>query len=135
MRYQGKITKWNDEKGFGFVLQNGTHKEVFLHISSLHNRGKRPQVSQLVSFELNSDSSGRQQAVNVSFVATRNQSSDFADTKYNPWFASYIFVFYALVTERTYQGNLPLEYFFVFIGANLLAFLFYYIDKTARYSR
>ncbi|MDP2247724.1 MAG: cold shock domain-containing protein, partial [Nitrosomonadales bacterium] len=93
MRYQGKITKWNDEKGFGFVSQNGAHKEVFLHISSLHNRGKRPQVSQLVTFELSSDSSGRQQAVNVSFVYTRNQSSDFADAEYNSWFISYIFAF------------------------------------------
>ncbi|MDZ4097360.1 MAG: cold shock domain-containing protein, partial [Methylophilaceae bacterium] len=80
MRYQGKITKWNDEKGFGFVLQNGAQKEVFLHISSLQNRGKRPQISQLVTFELSSDSSGRQQALNVSFVHPRNQTSDIATT-------------------------------------------------------
>ncbi|MFN5835681.1 MAG: cold-shock protein, partial [Pseudanabaena sp.] len=31
MRFQGKISDWNDERGFGFVTPNGGGPKAFLH--------------------------------------------------------------------------------------------------------
>jgi cold shock CspA family protein len=42
MRYQGKITVWKDDKGFGFVTMNATGEEAFVHIKSFSNRSRRP---------------------------------------------------------------------------------------------
>ncbi len=30
---KGKITSWNDEKGFGFIRPSGGGKQVFIHIN------------------------------------------------------------------------------------------------------
>ncbi|MGD9872533.1 MAG: cold shock domain-containing protein, partial [Thauera sp.] len=52
MRHQGKITTWKDDKGFGFIAPNGGGEPVFLHVSSLANRRRRPEGNELVSYEL-----------------------------------------------------------------------------------
>ena len=44
MRYQGKIIKWNDEKGFGFVVPKGGNQPVFVHVRAFSNRQRRPVV-------------------------------------------------------------------------------------------
>jgi cold shock CspA family protein len=33
VRFKGKITDWNDEKGYGFVTPNGGGPRVFVHIA------------------------------------------------------------------------------------------------------
>jgi hypothetical protein len=38
MRLQGKVKTWHDEKGYGFVEQNGGGERVFLHISAFGTR-------------------------------------------------------------------------------------------------
>ncbi len=70
MRYQGKIKAWKDEKGFGFITPNGGGSDVFLHISKLDKRGKRPAVGDQVTYELVTDNQKRQQAVNVMFAVS-----------------------------------------------------------------
>lgn len=132
MRFQGKITKWDDEKGFGFILPNGGKKETFVHISAFKDRSSRPQISQLVSYEITRDASGRERAANASHVKTsrpaptRNEQHDFS---YG--FLGFIFLVAIFVLERTVNGFLPVGYLFVFLLANLIAFLYYYMDKTA----
>lgn len=45
MRYQGKITDWKDDKGFGFVTPNGGGPRVFVHIKSFSSRQRRRSVT------------------------------------------------------------------------------------------
>lgn len=78
MRYQGKIKVWRDEKGFGFILPNGDGAEAFLHISAFAKRGKRPEVGDLVTFELSMTEPNRPKATNVRFVADRIPSNSSA---------------------------------------------------------
>ena len=58
MRTKGKITSWNDEKGFGFITPNTGGKRVFLHIKAFGNRNRRPEVNQVVTFALSTDKQG-----------------------------------------------------------------------------
>ncbi len=38
----GTITKWNDEKGFGFITPNSGGKQIFIHINEFSREHKRP---------------------------------------------------------------------------------------------
>jgi cold shock CspA family protein len=44
MRKQGIISKWNDEKGFGFILPNDSKKTVFVHIFLSENYSVTPMI-------------------------------------------------------------------------------------------
>src|SRR6185295_9355856 len=68
MRRQGKITKWNDERGFGFISSSEGGDSVFLHISSLPRGDRRPSVNEAVSYTPAFDSHGRPQANDVRFL-------------------------------------------------------------------
>jgi cold shock CspA family protein len=68
MRLHGRVTEWNDERGFGFVTQKGTDVRVFLHVSELRARRRRPAIGSLITYELGKDRKGRIQARNVQFV-------------------------------------------------------------------
>jgi len=63
MRLQGKIVEWNDERGFGFIVQNGAKERTFLHISAFRKRRGRPLSGSLVTYEVVKDDKGRLQAV------------------------------------------------------------------------
>jgi cold shock CspA family protein len=65
MRTHGKITRWNDERGFGFITPAGATSDVFVHISSFPRDGTRPQVGELISFMVEAGPDGRQRAVGV----------------------------------------------------------------------
>jgi cold shock CspA family protein len=68
MRFQGRIETWDDQRGFGFVVQNGTGKKAFVHISALADRGRRPVVGALLTYEVGNDERGRPRAIEVRFV-------------------------------------------------------------------
>jgi len=74
MRFQGKIESWNDERGFGFVVQNASGKKAFVHISALTDRRRRPVVGALVTYEVVDDKHGPK-AVDVRYVG-RNEKRE-----------------------------------------------------------
>lgn len=64
MLQEGKIIRWQDERGFGFIrLSDGG--EVFLHISALGQIERRPQLGDEVIFEIEEESNGRRRAANA----------------------------------------------------------------------
>lgn len=75
MRYQGRISEWKDDRGFGFVVQNGGGEKVFIHISSFSRRDQRPTVGSLVTYEIAIGDNGRAQAKNAQFVTDRRSSA------------------------------------------------------------
>lgn len=90
MRYQGKIIKWYDEKGFGFIRATADSKDVFLHISNIRKLNKAPQINDLVTYELINDEKGRFRAVDVAYLLTEERSRK----SEKPSSLSYIFLTY-----------------------------------------
>jgi len=52
MRRQGRILAWDDARGFGFVLLNGSDERAFAHISDFADRRARPAVGDVVSYDV-----------------------------------------------------------------------------------
>lgn len=71
MRYQGRITDWKDDRGFGFITPNGGGPRVFLHISAFGRGQQRPSGGELVTYELVQDEKKGQRVQNVLFVDAR----------------------------------------------------------------
>jgi cold shock CspA family protein len=74
MRYQGQIAEWKDDRGFGFIAPNDGGAKVFLHISEFADRGSRPSVGTLVTYEIASAADGRVRAQNVRYVGVSTKT-------------------------------------------------------------
>jgi cold shock CspA family protein len=68
MKYQGKISLWNEERGFGFIKWNGADDKLFVHVSAFSEKRRNPAEGDIVTYEVGKDANGRSQALNVSFV-------------------------------------------------------------------
>lgn len=62
---KGKITEWNDAKGYGFISSAGGELKVFVHVSSTKKSNRRPKLNDSVVFEVSEDNRGRLNAKNV----------------------------------------------------------------------
>ncbi|MEQ1516523.1 MAG: cold shock domain-containing protein [Usitatibacteraceae bacterium] len=68
MRFQGRITEWKADRGFGFITPNGGGAKVFLHFRSLQRGEPRPSGNELVTYELIAAAGKGPRAENVAYV-------------------------------------------------------------------
>jgi uncharacterized membrane protein YsdA (DUF1294 family)/cold shock CspA family protein len=64
--HKGKLTTWKDDKGFGFIRSSDGSQNVFLHITALKETNHRPQVGDVICYQLTVDKDGRIHACNAS---------------------------------------------------------------------
>lgn len=65
MRTHGTLTKWNDDRGFGFIKPAGAGDEIFVHVSAFPRDSVRPRIDELISFDIETGGDGRKRAVRV----------------------------------------------------------------------
>ena len=66
MLKKGILTKWNDDKGYGFITPIGEKKSIFVHIKDFNNKQRRPTLNRNVTFTL-SHANNKTCAINVEF--------------------------------------------------------------------
>jgi len=129
MRYQGRITTWKDDKGFGFITPNGGGEQVFVHISSFSNRQRRPEGNEIVTYELKVDAKGRAQANTVGFVGERPTPSSPPGRSIIP--PIFTVCFLVSIVVAVVAGRLPIAVLALYLVASLVAFFAYAFDKSA----
>lgn len=65
MRIEGRLNKWNDDRGFGFIAPDAGGPEVFVHVSTFPKDGIRPKFGERLSFEIETGNGNRKQAKNL----------------------------------------------------------------------
>lgn len=125
----GRITSWNDTKGFGFIGPDSGGNTLFLHIRDFSKHHKRPVRGLPVSYQRTMDSRGRQCAVRVCPVAGHR----YLTRSDRQLLSSEILVglFFVAVGGLTVVGRLPIIVPAVYALLSILAFFLYSLDKSA----
>jgi uncharacterized membrane protein YsdA (DUF1294 family)/cold shock CspA family protein len=127
MRLRGKITKWKDDRGFGFIRPLRGGEEVFVHIKAFSNRSRRPIGNEFVTYEIGSDYQGRIQAEHVEFFG------DNSTTPTEGWTIAFTIalLFFMFVGLSVFTGRLPWVVLALYLIASAISFLVYAKDKSA----
>jgi uncharacterized membrane protein YsdA (DUF1294 family)/cold shock CspA family protein len=75
----GKLTKWKDERGFGFIQPVDGSQEVFLHISEVKDTTRRPQENDTIYYHCEIDSDGKVRAYKAFILGARNKSASLSN--------------------------------------------------------
>jgi len=129
MRHQGRIAKWNDERGFGFISPSEGGGSVFVHISSFPRSDRRPGVNEAVSYTLAFDSRGRPQANDVRFVVGTRTAPPARRIPVAP--LTFAMSFLVAVTALVALGRLEMSWLVLYYGASIITYGVYARDKTA----
>lgn len=131
MRYQGRITQWKDDQGFGFITPNGGGERLFLHIRAFSRDQPRPAGDEIVTYEMARDDKGRPRATAVRFVRPASQKRNLAGPSSKRWPLLLAASFLALLTGAAIAGKLPAILLVIYGGLSVVAFLAYALDKSA----
>lgn len=63
MKLHGTLSKWNDDRGFGFITPAEGGVEVFVHVSAFPRDGERPRIGETLGFEVETGPDGRKRAI------------------------------------------------------------------------
>ena len=129
MRYLGRITDWNDAKGFGFVQPNGGGDRAFVHVKAFERQGRRPVSGDLIAYAVQRDAKGRLNASAVRFATTRVKREPTPRSGL-PRKAIAGLAFAALLAGGLLH-KLPIEVVFVCVIMSGVALFMYGFDKSA----
>jgi len=131
MRTKGKLISWNDEKGFGFIKPTNGSAQVFIHIKAFHNRSRRPEINQFVTYALATDKRGRPCATDATLAGDRHPSK-IKTKKNNGLFSITIAaIFSIIVCISVVTSKIPPLILALYLIVSMLTFLMYAADKSA----
>lgn len=118
---RGRLIKWNDPKGYGFIHPDDGSPDIFVHVSGFLDEARRPKEGDAVRYEI--DASGRRpKAINV-----RGPGLPLPNTIPLAYGVGAFFVglqiCYALGLIRLWG---PLV---AYLAMSIITFGFYYVDK------
>jgi uncharacterized membrane protein YsdA (DUF1294 family)/cold shock CspA family protein len=132
MRFQGRITSWNDAKGIGTITWHGSSDKLFVHVSAFEPTARRPAVGDIVTYEAERGSDGRFRAVRVAYPrrAARRPEARGGRRSAGPIDVIAI-LFVGFLAVATAVGRVPLVATGYFVVIGVVTFLFYSSDKAA----
>ncbi len=126
-RQSGRLTRWNDDRGFGFITDADGDKSLFVHISEFKPGAPRPVLGDTLIFTASTDAGGRAQAVHVRHPGPRARPPRPAGP------ASYLVLvaFVALFIVVDLRWPLPVWVPVVYVAVSVLTYVVYALDKRA----
>lgn len=68
MLFKGRITEWNDVRGFGFISPLKGGERIFIHVSAFPAGSRRPTEGEFVSYSVGADERGRRCATQADYA-------------------------------------------------------------------
>jgi len=127
MRLRGKLTKWKDDGGYGFITPIRGGRQVFVHVKAFTNQHRRPVGNEFVIYETVSDDTGRLRAEHVEFLGDDSINAEAGWTIA----LTIAFLFLTFVGVAVFMGQLPFVVPALYVVFSLISFLAYRHDKLA----
>ena len=143
MRLQGKVTNWNDDKGFGFVEPNGGGVRAFVHIKAFTPRTRRPVNDEVIIYELVSENNNRYKAKNIKFACDTNKKKTSGNARAtnksskpkNSILGPIFTVLFCIgLMLSIFNGKVPVFVGFAYLIISLITILAYAKDKYSAQS-
>ncbi|MFT5663028.1 MAG: uncharacterized membrane protein YsdA (DUF1294 family)/cold shock CspA family protein [Gammaproteobacteria bacterium] len=132
MKLEGKVTNWNDDKGFGFVEPNGGGERAFVHIKAFKPRSRRPVNGEVIIYELVRENDNRYKAENIKFVSGAKKLNNPSKVKSDNSFGVIFTVLFCIgLLVSVFIGKLPVIIVGLYIVMSLIAFIVYAVDKSS----
>ncbi len=129
MRTKGKLTSWNEEKGFGFITPMAGGKQIFIHIKAFSNRNRRPVVGEIVTYTQSSDKQGRPRAINATLTGDKLPEKT---KRSNGILSIVVAIFFLIIVGiSVFSTKIPIHILALYAAASLLTFIMYALDKSA----
>jgi uncharacterized membrane protein YsdA (DUF1294 family)/cold shock CspA family protein len=132
MRLQGKITKWDDDRGFGFISWHGDGNTVFFHIKAFLERSRRPEVGDIVTYEITSGDNGKDKAVKVRLAKqTRVARKPVRKTQTSSLPVVFTLVFMCALCASAYINRISWMVIGIYAVLSIVTFIAYGWDKSS----
>lgn len=127
MRLRGKLTKWIDDRGFGFITPIRGGPQVFVHIKAFTNQHRRPAGNEFVTYETVTDTTGRIRAEHVEFMGDDSKNAA------EGWTIALTIalLFLLFVGVSVFIGQLPFVVLALYVVFSFISFRAYQRDKSA----
>lgn len=128
MRIVGRITDWNDERGFGFVVPKGGGDRAFVHVSAFNRGLRRPVAGDLIAYVPGKDKRGRFQALEITYVGVKakSQRRPFRLPRARIGLGAL-----GVIVVMAAAGAVPFQLSLLYLVLSGLSFLLYLFDKMA----
>jgi cold shock CspA family protein len=70
---KGKLVRWIEDKGFGFIKPETGGNDIFIHISALRGMSRNPVVGDTILYQTEFDSGGKIRAIDASIEGVSKQ--------------------------------------------------------------
>ncbi len=115
--FRGRLKRWNEDKGLGFINTENKGQDIFIHISAFKGMSRRPIVEDIIFYEIHTDNDGRNRAVNAKIkgVAVKPKIHE-KNTRTNnkkKWFPKWFFIIllislvFALYEKFSKEAKIP----------------------------
>lgn len=132
MRLQGKITRWDDDRGFGFISWNGGGSSVFVHITAFSSTSRRPEAGDTVSYELAKGQNGKSRAVKVLFAGqSKPQKRSARRRQRSPLPVIFIGLFMSFLIVSASFHRVSWLLVAAYVSASVITFFSYGWDKSS----
>ena len=128
MRRAGRITDWNDDKGYGFVLPHDGGTRAFVHINEFQRGSRRPVEGVMIPYLPSVDAKGRTNARQVRHAGQRIEAPR---TPSRIPRAGLGLAALAAGGVAAVAGYIPAALALAVCAMSLLSFLMYRFDKRA----
>ena len=129
MRSKGKISSWNDTKGYGFISPFDDRGRIFVHIKAFRHRGRRPEIGQVVTYTIARDPQGRPCATQALLAGDAPQRHTGANRTALSTIGALAFLL--VIGSSVALSKTPAAVIALYLFASAITFIVYAIDKTA----
>ncbi|MBU1564743.1 MAG: DUF1294 domain-containing protein [Proteobacteria bacterium] len=122
-RKQGTLTRWDDDKGYGFICPTNGTKDAFFHVKSLPHYQRRPKNGDVLTYEDKVDEKKRLYASSPKIKGLAWSYFTFI------WLC--LSLFFVIYVCLVFQRILPFHLLSIYAAMSLLTIWVYSLDKRA----